>query len=41
MQEANPKSTVAPNVHCLNFGMIRCVFRYSRDAGYIRLIVEI
>ena len=41
MQEANPKSTVAPKVHCLNFGMVCCLFRYSRDATYIRLIVEI
>ena len=23
------------------FGMICCLFRYSRDAGYIKLIVEI
>ena len=23
------------------FGMIRCLFRYSTDAGYIRLSVEI
>ena len=35
------KSTVAPKVHSLNFGMIRCLFRYSTDAGYIKLIVEI
>ena len=28
-------------VHHLNFGMIRCLFRYSTDAGYIKLIVEI
>ena len=41
MQKSNPKSTVVPKVHCLNFGMIRCLFRYSRDAGYIKLIVEI
>ena len=40
MQKANPKSTVAPKVHCLNFGMIRCLFRYSTDAGYIKLIVR-
>ena len=40
MQNANPKSAVAPEVHHLNFGMIRCLFRYSRDAGYIKLIVE-
>ena len=33
MQKANPKSTVAPKVHRLNFGMIRCLFRYSPDAG--------
>ena len=41
MQEANPKSTVAPKVHHLNFGMIRCLFRYSGDAGFTKLIVEI
>ena len=41
MQKANPKSTVAPKVHCLNFGMIHYLFRYSRDAEYIKLIVEI
>ena len=23
------------------FGMIRCLFRYSTDAGYLKLIVEI
>ena len=28
MQKANPKSTVAPKVHRLNLGMIRCLFRY-------------
>ena len=32
---------VAPKVHRLNFGMTRCLFRYSRDAPYIKLIVEI
>ena len=41
MQKANPKSSVAPKVHCLNFGMIHCLFRYATDAGYIKLIVEI
>ena len=41
MQKANPKSTVAPKVHHLSFGMICCLFRYSADAGYIKLIVEI
>ena len=41
MQKANPKSTVAPKVHGLYFGMIRCLFRYSTDAGYIKVIVEI
>ena len=41
MRQANPKATVAPEVHCLNFGMIRCLFRYSTAAGYIKLIVEI
>ena len=32
---------VAPKVHHLKFGMIRCLFRYSTDAGFIKLIVEI
>ena len=41
MQKANPKSTVAPKVHRLSVGMIYYLFRYSRDAGYIKLIVEI
>ena len=41
MQKVNPKSTVAPKVHCLNLGMICCLFRYSTDAAYIKLIVEI
>ena len=41
MQKANPKSTVASKVHHLNFVIIRYLFRYSRDAGYKRLIVEI
>ena len=34
-------STVAPKVHCLNFGMIHSLFRYSTDAGCIKLIMEI
>ena len=33
--------TVAPKVHHLNSGLIRCLFRYSTDAGYIKLFVEI
>ena len=41
MQKVNPKSTVAPKVHRLSLGMICCLFRYSTDAGYIKLIVEI
>ena len=41
MQKANLTSTVAPKVHRFNFGMIRCLFRYAADAGYITLIVEI
>ena len=41
MQKANPKSTVAPKVHHLSFGMICCLFRYSTDAEYIKLTVEI
>ena len=32
---------VAPKVYHLNFGMIHCLLRYSTDAGYIKLIVEI
>ena len=32
---------IAPKFHHLNFGMICCLFRYSTDAGYIKLIVEI
>ena len=32
---------VAPKVHHLNFGMIHCLFRYSTDTGYIKLLVEI
>ena len=32
---------VAPKVYHLNFGMIRYLFKYSRDAGHIKLIVEI
>ena len=31
----------APKVHWLNFGKICCLFRYSTDVGYIKLIVEI
>ena len=34
-------SIFAPKVHCLNFSMICCLFRFSTDAGYIKLIVEI
>ena len=41
MQKANPKSKVAPKVHHFNFGMICYLFRYSLDAGYIKLIVKI
>ena len=41
MQKANPKSTVAPKVHHLNFGMILCLFRYSTVSAYIKLIMEI
>ena len=41
MQKAKPKFIVAPKVHHLNFGRICCLFRYSTDAGYVRLIVEI
>ena len=41
MQKANPKSTVAPKLYLLNFGMICYLFRYSTDAGYIKLIMEI
>ena len=41
-KEKKEKNTyiVPPKVHLLNFGMIRCLFRYSTDAGYIKLTVE-
>ena len=39
--DSNPKSTVAPKVYLLNFGMILCLFMYSPDAGYIKVIVVI
>ena len=32
---------VTPKVHRLNFEMIRFLFRYSTDAGYSKLIVDI
>ena len=38
MQKGNPKSTVAPKVHRLNFGMIHCLFMCSKDAGCIKLL---
>ena len=49
MDRQNPRTngkskaiqTKSHKVHRLNFGMIRCLFRYSRDARYIKLIVEI
>ena len=41
MQKANPKSTVAPKVHHLNFEMTRCLFRFSTDAACKKLIMEI
>ena len=41
MQKANPKSTVAAKVHHLDIGMIRFLFRFSTDAGYITLTLEI
>ena len=41
MQKANPKSTFALKVHCLKYGMICYLFRYSTNAAYIKLIVEI
>ena len=49
MDRQNPKTngkikaiqTKSHKVHHLNFGMICCLFRYSTDAGYIKLILEI
>ena len=32
---------VVPEVHRLNFGRLHCLFRYSTDAGYIKLTLEI
>ena len=37
--DSKPKSTFAPKVHRLNSGMINCLFRYSTDAGYMKLIL--
>ena len=42
--ESNPKAIVIPKIEavgCLSFGLIRCLFRYSTDAGYLKLIVGI
>ena len=40
---ADSKSQVcsSPKVHHLRFGLIPCLFRYSTDAGYLKLIVGI
>ena len=35
------KPQVAPKVHCLSFGLIHFLFRYSTDARYIKLVVVI
>ena len=35
-----PKSTVAPKVHSLNRRNTCCLFRYSTDAGFTKLIVR-
>ena len=42
-KETKEKNTyiIVPDVRHLNSGMIRCLFRYSTDAGYIKVIVEI
>ena len=39
LQTANLTSTIASKVRHLNFGNIHFLFRYSTDAGYIKLIV--
>ena len=36
-----PSLELLPKVYSLNFGMIHCLFRYSADAGYIKLLVGI
>ena len=33
--------TKSQKVYSVNFEIIHCLFRYSTDAGYIKLIVEI
>ena len=40
-REKGKKNIISPKIHHLYFGMIHCLFRYSTDAGYIKLIVEI
>ena len=39
--DSKSKVYSASNVHCLNFGMIHFLFRYSSDAGYTKLTVGI
>ena len=49
MDRQNPRTnskskaihTKSHKVHRLDFGMVCCLFRYSTDAGYIKLTVEI
>ena len=40
-EKKEKKNILAPKVPCLNFGVIRCLFRYSTDTGRIKLTVEI
>ena len=40
-REKGKKKYHCPQSPPPQFGMIRCLFRYSTDAGYIKLIVEI
>ena len=39
--DSKPHVYSCSQVHCFNFGMICCLFRYSTDAEYVRLIVGI
>ena len=38
---STPQVCNAPKVHCLNFGLIRFLFRYFTDAEYLKLILGI
>ena len=39
--DSKPQVYSCSHIHCLSFGLIICLFWYSTDAGYIKLIVGI